>query len=108
MAQAYDPEAVESAWCAWWEKQKYFTPDAKAAMSTKPENKFIMVIPPPNVTGSLHLGHAITTAIEDCLTRWHRQCGKVALWVPGTDHAGTTHECRCIIMMFRFRSPGSL
>lgn len=47
-----------------------------------------MVIPPPNVTGSLHLGHALTTAIEDTITRWHRMKGKVTLWVPGTDHAG--------------------
>ena len=47
-----------------------------------------MVIPPPNVTGSLHLGHALTTAIEDCLTRWHRMLGHHTLWVPGTDHAG--------------------
>ena len=57
-------------------------------MSASDKNKFIMVIPPPNVTGSLHLGHAITTAIEDALTRWSRQCGKYTLWVPGTDHAG--------------------
>lgn len=47
-----------------------------------------MVLPPPNVTGTLHLGHAIMCAIEDCLTRWHRMCGKNTLWVPGTDHAG--------------------
>lgn len=47
-----------------------------------------MVIPPPNVTGTLHLGHALTGAIEDALTRWHRMCGNVTLWVPGTDHAG--------------------
>lgn len=48
-----------------------------------------MVIPPPNVTGSLHLGHAITVAIEDAVTRWHRMNGRTALWVPGCDHAGT-------------------
>mmetsp|Transcript_12904 Transcript_12904/g.17693 ORF Transcript_12904/g.17693 Transcript_12904/m.17693 type:complete len:1013 (+) Transcript_12904:198-3236(+) len=51
-------------------------------------DKFVMVIPPPNVTGSLHLGHALTTAIEDTITRWHRMKGKITLWVPGTDHAG--------------------
>ncbi len=51
-------------------------------------SEFAQVIPPPNVTGSLHLGHAITCAIEDALTRWNRMCGKVTLWVPGTDHAG--------------------
>jgi valyl-tRNA synthetase len=47
-----------------------------------------MVIPPPNVTGSLHLGHALTDSIEDTITRWHRMKGKITLWVPGTDHAG--------------------
>lgn len=47
-----------------------------------------MVIPPPNVTGSLHLGHALTNAIEDAITRWHRMKGRTTLWVPGCDHAG--------------------
>merc|ERR1711871_1841944 len=55
---------------------------------TKDSKKFVMVIPPPNVTGTLHLGHALTCAIEDALTRWHRMCGDVTLWLPGTDHAG--------------------
>jgi len=47
-----------------------------------------MVIPPPNVTGSLHLGHALTSAVEDAITRYHRMNGRTALWVPGCDHAG--------------------
>ena len=47
-----------------------------------------MVIPPPNVTGSLHLGHALTCAVEDTLARWHRMHGKKVMWLPGTDHAG--------------------
>lgn len=51
-------------------------------------DKFVMVIPPPNVTGVLHLGHALTNSIEDAITRWHRMNGKVTLWVPGCDHAG--------------------
>lgn len=53
-----------------------------------PKGHFVMVIPPPNVTGSLHLGHALTNSIEDAITRWHRMKGKSALWVPGCDHAG--------------------
>jgi len=85
---AYQPKYVESAWQAWWEKCGYYTPDLNKALETEPADKFVMVIPPPNVTGSLHLGHALTTAIEDTLTRWHRMKGKIALWVPGTDHAG--------------------
>lgn len=47
-----------------------------------------MVIPPPNVTGALHLGHALTNAVEDCITRWHRMNGRTTLWNPGCDHAG--------------------
>lgn len=53
-----------------------------------PKGHFVMVIPPPNVTGSLHLGHALTNSIEDAITRWHRMKGRSALWVPGCDHAG--------------------
>jgi len=88
IAAGYNPKAVESAWSAWWEKEGLFTPDAKAVKGTCESKRFIMVIPPPNVTGSLHLGHTLTGAIEDALTRWHRMCGDVALWVPGVDHAG--------------------
>mmetsp|Transcript_35431 Transcript_35431/g.81054 ORF Transcript_35431/g.81054 Transcript_35431/m.81054 type:complete len:986 (+) Transcript_35431:112-3069(+) len=88
MANGYDPRAVESAWSAWWEKQGYFTPDPKSTKGTSEALRFVMVIPPPNVTGSLHLGHTLTCAIEDALVRWHRMQGHLALWVPGTDHAG--------------------
>ncbi len=84
----YQPKYVESAWQAWWEKEGFFKPDVEAALQKGEMDKFIMVIPPPNVTGSLHLGHALTTAIEDTLTRWHRMKGKVVCWVPGVDHAG--------------------
>merc|ERR1719437_7917 len=88
MARDYDPVAVESAWYAWWEAKGFFTPNPANAVNQVQDKKFIMVIPPPNVTGSLHLGHTLTCAIEDALTRWHRMCGNLALWVPGTDHAG--------------------
>mmetsp|Transcript_42485 Transcript_42485/g.76200 ORF Transcript_42485/g.76200 Transcript_42485/m.76200 type:complete len:1097 (-) Transcript_42485:331-3621(-) len=84
MAKEYDPEAVEMAWYSWWEKCGFFKPRDDDETS----ERFVMVIPPPNVTGSLHLGHALTCSIEDSLTRWHRMCGKNVLWVPGTDHAG--------------------
>lgn len=86
--ETYQPQYVEAAWQAWWEKSGYYIPNMEAALEAKPEDKFVMVIPPPNVTGSLHLGHALTTAIEDSLTRWHRMNGKITLWVPGVDHAG--------------------
>jgi valyl-tRNA synthetase len=99
MAKAYDPPSVEAAWYSWWEKQGFFKPSE----FRENEEKFVMVIPPPNVTGSLHIGHALTNSIEvrvalafllsnsfpkDALTRWHRMQGHATLWVPGTDHAG--------------------
>ncbi len=84
----YQPKYVEAAWQSWWETKGYYKPDVAAGLAAAQEDKFVMVIPPPNVTGSLHLGHALTNAVEDTLTRWHRMNGKVTLWVPGTDHAG--------------------
>lgn len=65
------------------EKAGYYTAEVTVAKATPPEKKFVMVIPPPNVTGSLHLGHALTAAIQDALTRWHRMRGDVTLYVPG-------------------------
>ena len=74
---------------SWWEKEGFFKPEYGQRMHcNNPKGQFVMVIPPPNVTGSLHLGHALTNSIEDAITRWHRMKGKTALWVPGCDHAG--------------------
>jgi len=84
----YLPHQVECAWYDWWESQGFFKPSLEAALHQQPEEKFIMVIPPPNVTGSLHLGHTLMCAVEDMLTRWHRMHGRTALWLPGIDHAG--------------------
>ena len=83
MAKAYDHTAVESRWYDWWESQGYFTPE-------RDPNKtpFTITMPPPNVTGELHLGHALTTTIEDIMIRWKRMQGYATLWLPGTDHAG--------------------
>lgn len=88
MLDAYNPNAVESAWQDWWEASGFFSCSDDKIASAKPNERFVMVIPPPNVTGSLHLGHALTVAIQDALTRWHRMLGHATLWVPGTDHAG--------------------
>ena len=85
MAPAYAPHAVEAAWNDWWDTSGYYTansdPDDKRP-------KFSICLPPPNVTGSLHLGHALTVAVQDLLCRWHRMRGYNVLWIPGTDHAG--------------------
>ncbi|XP_010527840.1 PREDICTED: valine--tRNA ligase, mitochondrial 1-like [Tarenaya hassleriana] len=83
MAKQYSPDAVEKSWYAWWEKSCFFKADSK---SSKPP--FVIVLPPPNVTGALHIGHALTSAIEDTIIRWKRMSGYNALWVPGVDHAG--------------------
>src|SRR5216110_1877995 len=79
----YDPAAIESRWYAEWEQRGYFHADAQA-----PKAPFSIVIPPPNVTGYLHMGHALGCTIEDIFTRWKRMAAYNAMWLPGTDHAG--------------------
>ncbi len=81
--KAYDPKKVEDKWYKLWEGKKLFDPSLD---SQKP--KFSMVIPPPNVTGYLHIGHALNNTIQDVLARYKRMDGYDVLWVPGTDHAG--------------------
>ena len=83
MATSYNPVAVEAAWYDWWEEKNYFE-----ATNGSEKPKFVIVIPPPNVTGALHIGHALTNSIQDTIVRWRRMSGYEALWVPGTDHAG--------------------
>jgi valyl-tRNA synthetase len=83
MEAEYNPRNVESKWDEWWTSRGYYKPDENSDKET-----FVVVIPPPNVTGTLHLGHALTSAIQDCLVRWQRMRGKNTLYVPGTDHAG--------------------
>jgi valyl-tRNA synthetase len=91
-ADAYHPQAVEAAWQDWWEASGFYKGHPEQAMGKSEDEKFIMVIPPPNVTGSLHLGHALTAAVEDTLTRWHRMKGHATLYVPGkSSHYGWTH-----------------
>ncbi|HPD16018.1 MAG TPA: valine--tRNA ligase [Planctomycetota bacterium] len=79
----YDPAAVEQRWYRFWEERGYFNADPDPAR--KP---YTIVIPPPNVTGVLHLGHVLNNTFQDILTRWRRMQGYNALWQPGTDHAG--------------------
>ena len=79
----YNPKDVEDPIYSWWEESGYFKAQDN---STKPP--FSILLPPPNVTGSLHLGHALDHFIQDCLIRWKRMSGFNALWLPGTDHAG--------------------
>ena len=81
--RAYDPSAVEGRIYDFWEERGYFTPEIDR--SRKP---FVLIMPPPNVTGELHVGHALTIALEDLMVRWHRMLGEPTLYLPGTDHAG--------------------
>ncbi|HLB23658.1 MAG TPA: valine--tRNA ligase [Dehalococcoidia bacterium] len=83
MAKAYDPRATEDRVYHFWESRGYFK--GAAAPGKQP---FSIVMPPPNVTGELHIGHALTDTVEDILIRWHRMLGDPTLWVPGVDHAG--------------------
>jgi valyl-tRNA synthetase len=97
MPKAYDPRAVEQRLYEFWESRGYFTPVLTRPGEPPPAYgipvdpsvpPFVIIMPPPNVTGELHLGHALTAAIEDALIRWHRMLGDPTLWLPGTDHAG--------------------
>ena len=83
MPKAYQPGKVESKWYQFWIEKGYFT--AKIDPKKKP---FVIIMPPPNVTGELHIGHALTAILEDIMTRWHRMKGDPTLWLPGFDHAG--------------------
>jgi valyl-tRNA synthetase len=83
LPKTYDPRAVEEKWYRFWEEGGYFKPSGDTSKPT-----FVISMPPPNVTGALHLGHAITATIEDILIRYHRMIGDDTLWVPGEDHAG--------------------
>ncbi|KAK7907877.1 tRNA synthetases class I-domain-containing protein [Apiospora marii] len=90
--KAYDPIAVESAWYQWWEKEGFFKPQFTEEGEVKPEGKFVIVIPPPNVTGALHMGHALGNSLQDVMIRWNRMHGKTTLWLPGCDHAGISTQ----------------
>uniref|UniRef100_A0A8C9U3V5 Valine--tRNA ligase, mitochondrial n=1 Tax=Scleropages formosus TaxID=113540 RepID=A0A8C9U3V5_SCLFO len=85
---SYSPQYVEACWYQWWEKKGFFSPELHSSLPHAVDQSFSMCIPPPNVTGSLHLGHALTVAIQDALVRWRRMQGHKVLWVPGCDHAG--------------------
>jgi valyl-tRNA synthetase len=83
LSKQYDPHEAQRRWLQFWEERGYF--HSRPDPSRKP---FTIVIPPPNVTGALHMGHALNNTLQDVLIRWRRMQGYNALWVPGTDHAG--------------------
>ncbi len=83
LASAYDPAQVEDAWYAFWEGQRLFHAEPEPG-----KKSFTVVIPPPNITGMLTMGHVLNNTLQDIFVRWHRLLGDNALWIPGTDHAG--------------------
>ena len=86
--KAYNPKNVESSWYNWWDKKGLFQPELTKDGQAKPEGVFSIPAPPPNVTGALHIGHALTIAIQDALIRYYRMKGRTTLFLPGFDHAG--------------------
>lgn len=83
LPKQYDPKDAQERWYSYWREQGYFHADPSSG-----KEPFAIVIPPPNVTGALHLGHALNNTIQDILIRWRRMQGRDTLWMPGTDHAG--------------------
>ncbi|XP_040179358.1 valine--tRNA ligase, mitochondrial [Rana temporaria] len=103
LPSSYSPSYVEAAWYAWWVKQGFFKPEYQSRLPQSTSEVFSLCIPPPNVTGSLHLGHALTVAIEDSLVRWRRMLGQKVLWVPGSDHAGIATQAVVEKKLFKER-----
>ena len=89
LATVYQPADVEQKWYSHWKEKGYFSYDVN------PDGEpFCIVMPPPNVTGQLHMGHALDVTLQDALTRWRRMQGRRALWLPGTDHAGIATQAK--------------
>jgi len=84
LAKSFDPKTIESQWYAFWEGKGFYA----AGMNPQVQDNFCILLPPPNVTGTLHMGHGFNQTIMDALTRYHRMRGDNTLWQPGTDHAG--------------------
>ncbi|HAU16185.1 MAG TPA: valine--tRNA ligase, partial [Gammaproteobacteria bacterium] len=81
MEKTFNPSDIETRWYETWEEKGYFKPSGQG-------DAYSIMIPPPNVTGSLHMGHALNNTLQDILIRYHRMKGDQTLWQPGTDHAG--------------------
>jgi len=86
LSKAYEPGAIETRWAEYWVKEKLFSVKTPPKGETRPV--FTLLLPPPNVTGRLHMGHMLNQTQMDIIVRWHRMRGFIALWLPGTDHAG--------------------
>ncbi|MEK7510337.1 MAG: class I tRNA ligase family protein, partial [Patescibacteria group bacterium] len=101
--KAYEPQKVEDDIYKLWEESGFFNPDVcvKKGVTKKTAKPFCIVLPPPNVTGTLHMGHAMMLAIEDILIRYHRMKGERTLWIPGTDHAAIATESKVAEIIYK-------
>jgi valyl-tRNA synthetase len=86
--KTYEPKQVEEKIYHLWEKGRFFMPRLRQGFGGQAKKPFVVAIPPPNITGSLHMGHALNNTIQDVIIRYHRMNQKPTLWIPGTDHAG--------------------
>ena len=102
--KAYIPSVVESAWYDWWEKEGFHHPEFKDDGEVKDKGYFVISIPPPNVTGALHIGHALATSLQDAMIRWNRMKGLTVLYVPGCDHAGISTQSVVENMLYNRRN----
>src|SRR3954453_9351304 len=93
LAKGYNPQEAQAKWLAFWDERNYFH---SVPASRQP---FTIVIPPPNVTGALHMGHALNNTLQDVLIRFKRMQGYDALWLPGMDHAGIATQARVEAML---------
>jgi valyl-tRNA synthetase len=93
----YNPQETEPRVYKMWEDSGFFNPDnlpAQAGLPNRFKEPFTIVLPPPNVTGTLHTGHALAISLEDLMIRYNRMCGKKALYLPGTDHAAIATQSK--------------
>ena len=91
LAKTYEPKSFEKDLYSWWEREGFFTPEVDSK-----KTPFTIVIPPPNITGQLHMGHALDESIQDCIIRFKRMQGFSTLWLPGTDHASIATEVKIV------------
>ena len=94
LPKSYDPAAIERGMYDWWDTQGYFQP-----VDDSGEDPFVVVMPPPNMTGVLHVGHALFVALEDIMVRYNRMKGRPALWIPGADHAGIAGQLTVVRLL---------
>ena len=92
LSKAYEPGAIEARWAEYWVEEKLFAAPAPGPGETRPV--FTLLLPPPNVTGRLHMGHMLNQTQMDIIVRWHRMRGFRTLWLPGTDHEIGRASCR--------------